>query len=98
MAATLEMGVEKSSHDFEGAIRIDQLSAQTKNIRVVVPPGHGRHFFVKDQGGARTGDLVGGYAHADTGAADEQSVPTFARRYGLCDRLSKLGIIRRLRR
>ena len=56
--------------DLPGA---EQPPAQTQDVRVVVPPGEPRAVHVADHRGPHAGQLVGGDAHADAGAADQNA-------------------------
>src|ERR1041385_86955 len=73
VTAALKMPVQKRLHNSLGLFGWGYLLAQAQNIGVIVLAREEGGFRINRKGRANTWNLVGGNAHADARAADEQA-------------------------
>src|SRR5881409_822589 len=82
----LEFGLQPNAHHAVDELFAEKVGGKTEDVGVVVPPAHLGRDAVVAGGGPNTGNLIRGYAHADTRAADEHAAIDAA----FADRLSHL--------
>src|SRR5205085_881690 len=91
--AALEVGRQPDAHHAVDQLLAEQVRRQTKDIRVVVPPTHLGGDAVVTGRGANVLDLVGGDAHADAGAADQDAAVHATFTHGGRDLKRQVGVV-----
>ena len=93
MPAALKGGVQKKLRQLDGDSGTDDSSAHAEDVRVVVQTGVFCAEMVGAAGGADSFYLIGCHGHADSRAADENALFTFAACYAVSDGGGNGGVI-----
>ena len=93
MPSALKFRLQENLQAFPGHIHANNALAQGKNIGVVMLARKPRRFGVVAQSGANAGMPVGGNTDADSAAANQNTPPRLALRYGLGKGMSEIRIV-----
>ena len=93
MAAAFEVGVQPRIQHVFHAFIVHVGGSQAEQVGIVVLAGKGRGWSRAAKGGAHAYPAVGGNAHADAGAADQDAAFIGAVSNAACDRIGVVGII-----
>src|SRR5438552_8023071 len=93
MPAAFELGLQPDLDHAVEQFAAQQIRGQAQDVGVVVAAAHLRRDAVVARGGAHAGHLIGGDAHADAGAVDEDAAVHASFAHGLADGEGVVGVI-----
>src|SRR5271156_5299126 len=95
MTPLTELLVQPDMRDVDVLVVGANPGAEAQHIRIVMLTALAGAFKVVNDGGAHLGNLVGGNAHADSGAADQDAAVAVAVLHQCADELRVVDIVNR---